>query len=385
LLRFLVFISVFLTLYGGLHFYAFLKVQRAFALTRGTGAALACFLLAMVFSPVIVRLTERITMDALSKAIGFVAFVWMGFLFLFVSAALLMDLYRLICMVGAHLFHERLGRWIPTPRAVFFAAAAASVMGTTYGYWEAVTIRKEHVTIRTPKIPKEPGRLRIVQVSDIHLGQIVGKSRLENILARVEEAKPDILISTGDLVDGQMDNCSGLAEMFRRIRTPYGKFAIMGNHEFYAGLDRSLKFTKAAGFKVLRGTGVDVGGMLFVAGVDDESGHRYGLFAGKREEELLSHVPTDQFTLLLKHRPHVDRAGDRHFDIQLSGHTHGGQIFPFTLIIKMLYPVHAGLLKLKDGAYLYVNRGTGTWGPPIRFLAPPEITVIDLVHGEDPG
>jgi uncharacterized protein len=334
---------------------------------------------------VIVRLTERLMMDALSKAIGFVAFVWMGFLFLFVSAALLMDLYRLICMVGAHLFHERLGRWIPTARVVFFAAAAASVMGTTYGYWEAVTIRKEHVTIRTPKIPKEPGRLRIVQVSDIHLGQIVGKSRLENILAMVEEARPDILISTGDLVDGQMDDCSGLAEMFRRIRTPYGKFAIMGNHEFYAGLDRSLKFTKAAGFKVLRGTGVDVGGMLFVAGVDDEAGHRYGLFAGKREEELLSHVPTDQFTLLLKHRPHVDRAGDRHFDIQLSGHTHGGQIFPFTLIIRMLYPVHAGLLKLKDGAYLYVNRGTGTWGPPIRFLAPPEITVIDLVHGEDPG
>jgi predicted MPP superfamily phosphohydrolase len=384
-LRFLAFISVFLTLYGLLHFYAFLKVHWAFALTRGTGTALACLMLFMLFCPVIVQVIERHGVDGLSKALAIAGYVWMGFLFLFVSAALFIDLYRLICTVGAHLFHGGLDRCIPSARVVFFAALAASVLGTMYGYLEAVTIRKEHITIRTPKIPKAMGRLRIVQVSDIHLGRMVGEGRLENILAKVREAKPDILISTGDLVDGQMSNGSGLAQMFRLIRTPYGKFAVMGNHEFYAGLDRSLSFTKAAGFNVLRGTGVDIGGAIFIAGIDDEAGHRYCLFAGNREEELLSHVPVDRFALLLKHRPHVDRKGDRRFDLQLSGHTHGGQIFPFSLIIKLLYPVDGGLVKLKEGAYLHVNRGAGTWGPPIRFLAPPEITIIDLVHAKGPG
>ena len=384
-MRFLAFISVFLTLYGVLHFYAFLKAQRAFALTRGPGTALACFMLCMLLCPVIVRTIERHGVDGLSKALAVAGYVWMGLLFLFVSAALLIDLYRLICTVGAHLFHWRLDTWIPSARIVFFAALAASVVGTTYGYLEAVTIRKEHITIRTSKVPKALGRLRIVQISDIHLGRIVGERRLENILAKVREAKPDILISTGDLVDGEMDDGSGLAEMFRRIRAPYGKFAVTGNHEFYAGLDRAMAFTEAAGFTVLRGTGVDIEGVIFIAGVDDEAGHRSGLFAGDREEELLSHAPDDRFALLLKHRPYVDRKGDRRFDLQLSGHTHGGQIFPFSLIIKMLYPVDAGLLKLKDGAYLYVSRGAGTWGPPIRFLAPPEITIIDLVHGKGPG
>jgi len=379
-LRFLVFISVFLTLYGLLHFYAFLKIQGAFALTRATGAVVAVFMLLMVFSPIIVRLIERLTTDALSRALAVGAFVWMGLLFLFVSAALLTDVYRLICTIGAHLFHGSPANWIPSARVVFFTAFAASLLTATYGYVEALSIRSEHIIIRTPKIPKAPGRLRIVQISDIHLGWIVGERRLENILAKVREAKPDMLVSTGDLVDGQMENGSGLAEMFRLIHAPYGKFAVTGNHEFYAGLDRSLSFTKAAGFTVLRGAGVDVGGLIFVAGVDDEAGHRHGLFSGDGEENLLSRIPADRFALLMKHRPYAAHTGDRLFDLQLSGHTHGGQIFPFTLIIKMIYPVYAGLLQIEDGSYLYVSRGSGTWGPPIRFFAPPEITVIDLIY-----
>jgi len=380
LLRFLAFISVFLTLYGLLHFYAFMKVHRAVALTRGTGVALACFMLFMIFCPLLVRALERSRIEALSKILAFAAFVWMGFLFLFVTAALLIDLYRLILTIGVHLFHGRPDRWVPSARVVFFGALVASLLGTSYGCLEAVMIRERHITIRTPKIPQELGKLRIVQLSDIHLGRIVGEWRLENILAKVRKAKPDILVSTGDLVDGQMDNVSGLAEMFRRIHTPYGKFAVTGNHEFDAGLDRSIHFTKAAGFSILRGTGVHIGNVIFIAGVDDDAGHRYGPFEGSREAELLSHVPADRFAVILKHRPHMDRKGGRHFDLQLSGHTHGGQMFPFSLIIKMLYPIDAGLLKQKDGGYLYVSRGTGTWGPPIRFLAPPEITIIDLVH-----
>jgi len=351
-------------------------------MTRGPGVVLACLMLFMLFCPVIVRVMERHGIESLTKVLAVAGFVWMGHLFLFVSAALLMDLYGLICTAATHLFHARPDSWIPSTRVVFFAAFAASVLGTGYGYLEAVTIRKEHVTIRTSKILNAMGRLRIVQISDIHLGRIVGEKRLENILAKVREAKPDILVSTGDLVDGQMDGASNLPKMFRLIRAPYGKFAVLGNHEFYVGIERSLDFTEAAGFTVLRGNGADVGGVIFVAGVDDEAGHRYGILTGNREEELLSHVPVGRFTLLLKHRPYPARTVNRHFDLQLSGHTHGGQIFPFSLIIKMLYPVDAGVLRLKNGSYLCVSRGAGTWGPPIRFLAPPEITIIDLVYGK---
>jgi uncharacterized protein len=384
-LRFLAFITVFLSLYGLLHGYAFLKVQRAFQPTRGTAAVLVCFLLVMIFSPLIARLTEKLAMDAPSRALAMAAFVWMGFLFMFVSAALLLDLLRLICIMGAHLFRTELPTWIASARVVFFAALTAALLGSMVGYLEAMTVRTVHVTIRTPKIPKAIKRLRIVQVSDIHLGWIVGEERLRKILSKVQEAAPDVLVSTGDLVDGQMNNASGLAEMFQGIHAPFGKFAVMGNHEFYAGLDRSLRFTEASGFEILRGAAKDVGGVITIAGVDDEAGRRDGLLAGEDEAALLSHIPADRFVLLLKHRPDTRPTGDRVFDLQLSGHTHGGQIFPFGLIVKMIYPEAQGLARLGPGAYLYVSRGAGTWGPPIRFLAPPEITVIDLVYDTAPG
>jgi len=377
------FITVFLTLYGLLHLYAFLKVQRAFVLSRGSCLAMACFMLLMLLCPVFLRGIERYGMNTLSKTLAMAGFVWMGFLFLFVFGAVVMDLYRWILTLITHVLQGKFNPWVPSPRMVFFTALTLSILLTVYGYLEAMTIRPEQITIQTPKIPKALGRLRIVQVSDIHLGWLVGEKRLEKILSKVREAKPDILVSTGDLVDGQMDNCSGLARMFLDIRAPYGKFAIVGNHEFYAGLDRSVRFTQEAGFEILRGTGVDIGGMIYVAGVDDKAGHRYGLVEGDSEEKLLASVPVDRFTLLLKHRPYVNSHRCRGFDLQLSGHTHGGQIFPFSLIIDLIYPVDQGMARLEGGGYLYVSRGSGTWGPPLRVLAPPEITIIDLIH--DPG
>jgi predicted MPP superfamily phosphohydrolase len=249
-----------------------------------------------------------------------------------------------------------------------------------YGIFEAVQIRTEHVTIRTLKLPSKIERLRIVQISDIHLGLIVGEKRLRRIIRQVTKAKPDILVSTGDLVDGQMDNLVDLANILKGVSPPYGKFAVTGNHEFYAGLDRSLAFTEKAGFSVLRGEVRTIANMINIAGVDDPARGPYGPGSILSEKDLLSNLPRDKFTLLLKHQPRVEEEALGRFDLQLSGHTHKGQIFPFGLITSLFYQTNAGLGVLKDNSMLYVSRGSGTWGPPMRFLAPPEVTVIDLVQ-----
>lgn len=209
---------------------------------------------------------------------------------------------------------------------------------------------------------------------------IVGEDRLRRILSEVKKADPDILVSTGDLVDGQIDNLEKLAEPFQKINPRYGKFAITGNHEFYAGLDQALSFAEKSGFRILRGEAVTAAGLVNIAGVDDPQVKTYGLFKGRSEKELLSELPHEKFTLLLKHRPLVDKNALGLFDLQLSGHVHKGQIFPFSIITGLYYPTQAGLAKLSSNSQLYVSRGSGTWGPPIRFLSPPEITVIDLIH-----
>ena len=153
-----------------------------------------------------------------------------------------------------------------------------------------------------------------------------------------------------------------------------------GNHEYYAGIDQALDFTRKAGFTVLRGQATETAGIT-IAGVDDSTaadirgGHEVD------ERQLLGPLPDSKFTLFLKHRPVVEKGSAGLFDLQLSGHIHKGQIFPFYLITRLFYPVKTGLSHLQGKATLYVSRGTGTWGPPVRVLAPPEITVIDLVHG----
>jgi predicted MPP superfamily phosphohydrolase len=270
----------------------------------------------------------------------------------------------------------------PSVKISFFVPLIFALAAAGYGYLEAKGIRLEHITIETSKIPEEMSGLRIVQISDVHIGLIVREHRLRNILDKVKKVNPDLLVSTGDLVDGQLNRLEGLAEILQNIRPVFGKFAITGNHEYYAGLDQSLAFIKEAGFTILRGRSVEIEGSVNIAGIDDKTGMQFGRYKGGTEKEVLSGLDPGNFTILLKHRPLIEDTSLGLFDLQLSGHTHKGQIFPFSLITKLYYPKHAGYMSLPENSQLYISRGSGTWGPPIRFLSPPEVTVIELVRKE---
>jgi len=377
----LFFITFFLA-YGGMHLYAFLRARAALQFGLLSAVAISIFMLAMLFAPILIRQAERRGLEDFARILSFVGYTWLGLLFLFCSASLCVDIYRQLLravelIAQADYRHLKFGA-----RSAFYIPLVYSMLIAGYGYIDAQNIRVETITIKTPKIPESIGRLRIVQISDVHLGLIIRDDRLRNILGRVKEAGPDIVVSTGDLVDGQINGLPGLAEMFLEINPPYGKYAVTGNHEFYAGLDQALAFTRKAGFIILRGQAVEIQGLLNIAGVDDPAGRNLGLQRDVPEVKLLSRLSRDRFTLFLKHRPLVKSESTGLFDLQLSGHVHRGQIFPFSILTKLYYPVHAGLASLDKGSRLYVSRGTGTWGPPIRFLSPPEITVIDLFHGE---
>jgi predicted MPP superfamily phosphohydrolase len=382
---FIIFLIVFFSIYTGLHLYGFLKVKRALTPGPIATAVMVVFMVSMIVAPVMIRISERHGFELSARCLAYVGFTWMGLLFLFVSTAFALDIYRFLVHIGKWALQADLSALTLSHRQLFFIALIFAVSATAYGAFEAVGIRLEHVTLNTDKIPKAIGRLRIAQISDVHIGLIVGEKRLKRIIQQINAAKPDILISTGDLVDGQMDDPSGFADMLREIDTKYGKFAVTGNHEFYAGLDRSIDFTEKAGFTVLRGESLTVSDLINIAGVDDEAGKRYGLAKAVSEKKMLSALPNEHFTLFLKHRPVVDNQTPGLFDLQLSGHTHKGQIFPFSLLVSLFYPHRSGLVNLEKNSRLYVSRGTGTWGPPIRFLSAPEVTLIELVCDTEPS
>ncbi len=379
------FFLVFFSIYGGTHLYLFLKVKAALAPGFSASLFLALFLFLMVITPVQVRVLENQGLEAFARFTAYVGYLWMGFIFLFFSASLAIDTYHWLLHCAGYFFHRDFSALFLAKRTALILPLAWGIAAGWYGYFEARDIRTERVVINTPKIPSAVGKLTIVQISDVHLGLIVREERLKKIIAQINKASPDLLISTGDLVDGQINRMTGLAELFQDIRPRFGKFAVTGNHEVYAGLDQAIGFTERAGFRVLRNEGVSAGGLINIVGIDDPAIGRIASSRPIPENTLLLKVDPDRFTLLLKHRPAVVRNNLGLFDLQLSGHVHKGQIFPFNLLTHLFYPVRTGFALYPRNSALYVSRGTGTWGPPIRFLAPPEVTVIELKHSGKGG
>ncbi len=377
------FFAVF-TIYGGMHVYAFLRARTAVGFGPAIGIAIALFMVLMVVAIFLVRSLELHEYERTARTLAYLAYLWMAVLFLFCCASLVLDFYNLLVHSGEWISSSDLSPYLIAPRLSFAISLGLAFVICVYGYFEALDIRSERVRIETGKLPAGVDRLIIVQVSDVHLGLIIRYSRFEKMIEAVKAAQPDIFISTGDLVDAQINHLTGLAELMREVQPRYGKYAITGNHEYYAGIERAIEFTKKGGFRVLRNEAV-TDGPINIVGVNDRTGVRLGLEKAVVESALLARTPRDKFTLFLKHQPIIDPASLGLFDLQVSGHTHKGQIFPFTLLTLLTYPLNAGDYNLGYGSRLHVSRGTGTWGSPIRFLSPPEVTIYELVRKSVPS
>lgn len=376
----IIFLLVFLFLYGSGHAYLLVKVRAAYGLGHRANLLLSLCLLVMVLAPLWVRWLVQAGFSDLARPAAFLAYGWMGLLFYMVFFGLLLDGFTFLGQrLAVRLCRCNFPDWW-SARHLFFVSIMLSLVLVGYGFFEARCLRIERVVVPTSKLSSGIERLKIVQVSDLHLGLLVGQERLRAVVEAVQRLEPDILVATGDLVDGQGNDFAELARLFREIRVTRGKFAILGNHEFYAGLSHSVAFLEQAGFVVLRNEARQVAGGLVVAGVDDRRGATWPMGKVGGEAQLMAGLSQrDRFVLLLKHRPQVESASLGHFDLQLSGHVHQGQFFPFGWVVRWFYPVPVGVLQSLAEGYLYVSRGAGTWGPPIRVLAPPEVTLIELV------
>ncbi len=375
----ILFLLTFLLLYGGLHLYFFLKIRAAFAPGMAIQGGLIVLLALGLLAPFLIRVSERFGLETLARLLSWAGYLWMAVIFLFFSVSILLEFYRLLVYTAGFVLRMDVTAYLPTAGTLFLIPISAALIIGGYGFFEARQIRQEHIEIRSHKIPKETGKIRVVQISDVHVGVLVREKRLAAIVRKVREAQPDLLVSTGDLVDGQLNSMAEAIAQFRDIRPRYGKFAVTGNHEFYAGIDDAIDFIARSGFILLRGEVATVADGIELAGVDDPTIRRLGPQGGLSDREVLSLGGDGRFKILLKHQPLVENDAPGAFNLQLSGHTHKGQIFPFNLITSRFFAYHSGNYTLAEDALLHVSRGTGTAGPPIRFLSPPEITVIDLI------
>ena len=378
----ILFLLIYFTFYGSMHAYAFFKARAALPFGRNAAVLTVIFMSFMIFAPIIIRALEYSGYETAALCVAYTGYIWMGALSIFVLISIILGVYRLIAFAAGNFIRKDTSAFIPSSFSAFVIPVFLAVILTEYSVYEALTIKTEYLTINSEKIPSSAGRLRIVQISDVHLGLMAGKHKLENIIKSVKAANPDILVSTGDLIDGQIDNIEGNIKLLNQINPRFGKFAVTGNHEVYAGLGLSIKLTESAGFRMLRNEAFDIGGSVIITGFDDRGHSQSKTSDVQLEKDILSKLPQTKFIIVLKHKPEFAKEMPGLFDLQLSGHLHGGQIFPFIPLVRIVYPYISGLHKLSNGSLLYISRGTGLWGPPMRALAPPEITVIDLVPGK---
>ena len=334
----------------------------------------------MTGSPVFVHWVAYLEIPRLTSAVACAAYLWMGGLFLLFAIHLVLDVCCLAVVVLNRYRRGSFTSWAALNRRAFPAALLLTAATVVYGWCEAKDIRVEHLVLDTDRLPEEMERLRIAQISDLHFGILDRMEVAYHVRDLIERKEPDILVCTGDFVDRGLHPGNPVIRVFQEMDPPGGKYAVPGNHEFYAGIDEATRIVEEAGFVFLRNEVVTTVEGIRIAGVDDPAARRMGIETLVSEKDVLSDPDDSIFTILLKHQPHVDPESVDRFDIQLSGHTHMGQIFPFHLITRLVYPHIAGLYEVGERSRLYVNRGTGTWGPPLRVLAPPEITILDLVN-----
>jgi predicted MPP superfamily phosphohydrolase len=379
------FLLSFFLIYGSMHAYALFKARSALAFGSGTTLALLFLFGILVCAPIVVRQLSNFDHEDAARVVAYVGYLWMGILFFFTCLNLCVDLLRLPLWAMGRAGIRANGAAALSGRVMFLCTTGLALALSGYAIIEASRIEVVRVRIATDRLPASVPSLRIAQITDLHLGLFHREGKAREVAEIVAREHPDIFVSTGDFVDGQLDGISGLAEIFRGIPAPRGKFAVLGNHEYYAGVDRSIDFTRKSGFTLLRDESVTIDDAVRIAGVDDPAAARFGRARGTEETALLVNRPDGRFTVLLKHRPQLDPGAGGKFDLQLSGHTHHGQIFPFRLLTRLAFPLLAGDHPVPGGGILHVSRGTGTWGPPMRFLAPPEITVVDIVRSAPAG
>jgi len=368
------FLLTYLTAYGVMTAFAGWRLQRGLGGSWRLWLPLGLFAVVMMFLPVLLRLVEPRLGLWSGRVLTGAGWIWLALVFWAFSAFLGLEVWNGLLWVLGRAYRPFQAAML-TPLAAARGVLVLLPVLCLWGWVEGGWVRLRTVVIESDRVPAGTPPVRVVQIADMHLGHTTRPRVWRRVLRLVAEAEPDLVVSSGDLIDHVDSVVDGwLAEM-APVTPPLGKVAILGNHEFYPGVERCIAALRAGGWVVLRNAAMDVTPGLRVVGLDD---HLDGRSGGEPDEDEILPPPRDGvFTLLLKHRPEVTAAARERCDLQLSGHSHGGQIFPFGWAVQMVYlHPHGRLVTFPEGLRLYVSHGTGTWGPPFRLFAPPELTLF---------
>jgi hypothetical protein len=383
-----VFLIVVLSVWIGGHVYMVRRLVLDPGLD-GTAADVAIGAFVVLAASILVQpLAERYLRPRHARLVAWPAFLWMGFAFFLVLGLGVSD--AVLALAGspasagvAALAPDRTA----ATRAILVTLAALTAGGIAL-VGGLRRPRDARVEIRLPRWPHALDGFRIVQISDLHIGALLDRRFAREVTERANALAPDLVAVTGDLVDGPVSHLAEEVAPFAELRAKHGVFFVTGNHDYYSGADPWLEHVRTLGMRALRNERVEIresGAAFDLAGVDDHRGNLFGPGHGEDVPRALAGRDPERPVVLLAHDPSTFKSAAAHgVDLQISGHTHGGQIWPFGYVVRLVVKFVAG--EYRDGhAQLFVSRGTGFWGPPMRLGAPAEITEIVLRPADGTG
>jgi predicted MPP superfamily phosphohydrolase len=376
-----VFLAVAISIYGLVNFYV---VRRGAQALGGYPTAKVVFMaafIALALAYPIGRVLMALGRNSLSSPFIMAGSFHMVVMLYGFLGAVIIDLVRLLNAFVHFLPKSFSARPGPAGLVLFLAVAGITALSIAAGAYNAVRPRTVELALNIPKKAGGMERLTIVLASDLHLGTLVGRSRLEKVVERINALAPDIIFLPGDIVDETVTakDEAEFSVIMRRLRAPLGVFAVPGNHEFYSGLERNLACLRACDIKVLEDEAISVAGAFVLVGRRDPSSLTPKEPRLPIRDILAKHGFDDRLpVILLDHQPtHLEEASRAGVDLQLSGHTHAGQLFPLDIVNRKVWELNWGYLR-KGNTQYYVTSGVGTWGPPVRTGSRPEIVRIRL-------
>lgn len=380
--RIVIFLGVIFGLTLGTHYYLWVRLIRDPMLPPPWRQLATAALVLLALSIPASMMAWRVLPRHVAVPLSWVGYVWMGSMFLLLVLLWSGEVARYGWMKYASLASVDGGRREFLAQLLAGSAGALGFALSGWGVWSAVRpVEVKRVPIRLKKLPATLRGLRLVQLTDMHVGLTIGREFVDDVVRKVNALEPDIVAITGDLIDGTVADLGHAVAPLGEIQARLGTYFVTGNHEYYSGADSWLGFLESIGIRALRNEHVELeknGDMIHVAGVDDWTAHQFGNGHGADVQRALAGRDASKPVVLLAHQPvQFDEAREHGVDLQISGHTHGGQIFPFGFLTRLVQPFLSGLHQ-RGESQIYVSSGTGYWGPPMRIAAPSEITLIEL-------
>ena len=379
-INFVIFFSVALSIYALINYYIFIREWEAGGFQSAWRTVYVAAFLLLSISFIAGRILERVTLSWFSSTLVLLGSFWLAAMVYFLLFAFAIDIIRLLNFIVPFFPSFLTVNPERTKEITSFAIIVVVLVIVLGGYINARTPIIKTLELSISKNGRTIKSLNIAVASDIHLGTIVCKSKLERIVQHINSLNPDLVLLPGDVVDEDIGPVirNNLGETLRKIRSKYGVFAITGNHEYIGGVEPACKYLAEHGITMLRDTWVKIGDSLYVVGREDISIRGFTGKTRKPLSELMAEVDKSYPVILMDHQPfRLAEAEANGVDLQLSGHTHHGQLWPFNLITKKVYELSCGYKK-KGSTHYYVSCGVGTWGPPIRTGNRPEIINIKL-------